>query len=338
MPLFPAAGNKDAQTGGCGAGTVYRHAMTAEMGAHVAAWLSELDPDQRRRAATPFDAPDHREWTYLPGQRPGLVLADMAVEQRERVLSLLDRACSSAGAMTARAIIDLDLILRRLDDPDAHGDRYWVRVLGDPAGDQPWAWRINGHHLAVHVTVVGDDVTVTPNFFGAEPAVVPSGRHRGLRTLAPEEEVARSLLARLDPPTAAIVSDVAPDDILTRDDPVADPDAVPLGVAWGDLTGAQQDWLGRLIRVYFDRAPAAVAQRAWSDAAEAGLDAIAFAWAGPVERGHGHYYAVRGPTFLIEYDNTQDHANHIHSVWRDRRRDWGGDPLAAHYASAHTPA
>ena len=76
-----------------------------------------------------------------------------------------------------------------------------------------------------------------------------------------------------------------------------------------------------------------MADAAWEAAIDAGLDAVTFAWAGSLERGEGHYYAVRGPTFLLEYDNTQDDANHIHSVWRDLRRDWGGDLLAAHYAT-----
>jgi Protein of unknown function (DUF3500) len=312
--------------------------MTHAMAARVAAFLGALDDGQRAQATTRFDASDHRQWTYLPGDRPGLKLADMTLEQRHVVLALLDVACGVAGAMTARAVIDLDLIRRRLDgEPAADDDRYWVRVLGDPRGGGPWAWRLNGHHLAIHVTVVGDEFTATPQFFGAEPATVPDGPHRGLRTLPGEEELARAVLARLDPPqrALAIVSEVAPNDIITRHDPIADPNAVPAGVAWSRLTGSQQAVLARLIRLYYDRAAMAVADAAWDAAVDAGLDAITFAWSGSQERGKGHYYAVRGPTFLLEYDNTQDDANHIHSVWRDLRRDWGGDLLAAHYTTAH---
>jgi hypothetical protein len=314
-------------------------AMTQAMTARVRGFLDALDDVQRGLATAEFGAPEHRRWTYLPGERPGLALAEMTVEQRESVLSILDVACGAAGAMTARAVIDLDLIRRRLDgEPGADDDRYWVRVLGDPRAAGPWAWRLNGHHLAIHVTVVGDEIATTPQFFGAEPATVGEGPHRGLRILPGEEELARAVLARLDPPqrAAAITSDVAPDDILTRHDPIADPTAVPAGVRWALLTASQQAALGRLIRLYFDRAPAAVADAAWEAAVDADLDAVTFAWAGPVERGRGHYYAVRGPTFLLEYDNTQDDANHIHSVWRDLRRDWGEDLLAAHY-NAHHP-
>jgi hypothetical protein len=312
--------------------------MTATLAAHVTDFLEALDADRHRHATVDFETDDRRAWTYLPGDRPGLMLGEMTTEQRHLALSILDDACSAAGAMTARAVIDLDLIRRRLSgEPGADDDQYWVRVLGDPRAEGPWAWRVNGHHLAVHVTVVDGQVAATPQFFGAEPAVVPSGPHRGVRTLAGEEELARSLLARLDPPqrSAAIVADEAPDDILTRRDPVADPAVVPTGVPWSRLSRPHQDGLGRLIRLYLDRAPAPVADAAWAAAIGAGLDAISFAWAGPTERGFGHYYAVRGPTFLLEYDNTQDNANHIHSVWRDLRRDWGDDLLGQHYTDRH---
>ena len=312
--------------------------MTDSMGERIATFLDDLDATQRAQATVDFDTPDHKEWTYLPGDRPGLKLADLTVEQREVALSLLDLACSVDGAMTARGIMDVELIRRQLaGDLGASDDRYWFRVLGDPRGDGPWAWRVSGHHLVLHVTVVGDEIAATPQFFGAEPAVVPDGPHRGLRLLPYEEELARAVLARLDAKqrAAAVTSDVAPNDILTRHDPVADPTVVPQGVSYGQLDGRQRDLLGRLIRLYLGRAPAAVADAAWRDAVDAGLDHVTFAWAGPLERGQGHYYAVRGPTFLVEYDNTQDNANHIHSVWRDLRRDWGDDLLAAHYATAH---
>ena len=135
-----------------------------------------------------------------------------------------------------------------------------------------------------------------------------------------------------------MVSDVAPADILTRFDPVANPDRAPSGLAHANMTGGQQNLLERLIRLYLGRAPTEPAATSWHDVLDAGIEYVTFAWAGPSELGHGHYYAVRGPTFLIEYDNTQDNANHIHSVWRDLRHDWGEDLLAAPYAHHHHEA
>ncbi len=313
-------------------------AVVAQMADAAEAFLGTLDEAGRVAATGRLGGRDYRQWTYLPGPRPGLCLADMSVEQRATVLALLDAGCSAAGAKTARAVIGLDMIHRQLvADPDLEDHRFWVRVLGDPTGEQPWAWRVNGHHLAVHVVAVSGSIASTPSFYGANPATVPSGPHRGLRTLSDEEELARLLLADLDGPlrTAAITSDRAPADIRTRFDPVADPTVIDRGLAHGDMTPAQQDALQRLVRHYFGRATEATAERAWAEAVEAGLDEIRFGWAGSDIRGEGHYYSVLGPTLLIEYDNTQDDANHIHTVWRDLRHDWGDDLLLEHYAEGH---
>lgn len=296
-------------------------------------WLAALDPQQRKAATAPFDVDDRRVWTYLPGRRIGLALAEMTAEQQALALALVDAGCSVRGARTARAIVVLDEILRGA--PKA--GEYWLRVLGEPGGAAPWAWRVGGHHLALHLTVVGDAVAATPQFFGAEPAVVLHGTHQGLRTLPAEEELARELLASLDAPQqeVAIAAAVAPADILTRYDPVADPGLLSSGLSYADMHGGQCDLLRRLVRLYFDRVPDDVAERSWRQAVDAGLEAVSFRWAGGMDRGVGHYYAVAGPTFLLEYDNTQDDANHIHSVWRDLGNDWGEDLLAAHYAAAH---
>ncbi len=206
------------------------------------ALLGSLDDAQRAQATAAFATPDRRRWSYLPGPRPGLRLGELTPAQQDLALALLDTGCSAGGAKTARAVIELDMIERELSAPrgrmpDPTDHRYWVRVLGEPGGSAPWAWRFNGHHLAVQVTVVDDAVSVTPQFFGAEPAEVMRGPHRGLRTLPDEEDVARELLRLLLPEQrkVAVVSDTAPADILTRWDPVADASVVPDGLSYGDM-------------------------------------------------------------------------------------------------------
>jgi hypothetical protein len=304
----------------------------------AAAFTAALDDAQRLELAASLDDPGYRHWSYLPGSRDGVPLAAMTTEQRDLALTLLDAGCGAAGARTARAVIALDLVRRRLGggDPRPGDDRFWFRVFGSPA-DAAWAWRVNGHHLAVHVAVVGDEVAVTPSFFGSEPATVTSGPHRGLRVLTVEEDLARELLTSLDHDQrrTAVGSDTAPPDILTRHDPVADPALLGRGIAHGDLDDGQQARLQQLVRHYFGRVAQPAADAAWEEAVAAGLDEVRFAWAGGARPGEGHYYSVHGPTFLLEYDNTQDHANHIHSVWRDLRHDWGDDLLARHYAEGH---
>jgi hypothetical protein len=301
----------------------------------ASALFRTLSDPERALAHGSLDDPRLKEWSYLPGDRPGLPVEGLSAEQHELVLELLRSAHSPEGADLAVGAVEVERVRRELVSgsvPD--GDRYWVRVHGDPGGEEPWGWRINGHHLAVHAIVVGGSVTITPHFLGSEPAETPTGR----RLLGLEEDLARTLATGLDPDqrTLGITSDLAPPDILTRHDPVAYPTLLPSGIGRDQLRPEQRDVLDRLVRRYLDRAPREYADRCWSQALEAGDDRIRFAWAGPTQRGEGHYYCVTAPDFLIEYDNTQDHANHAHSVWRHLRDDWGGDPLREHYERAHS--
>ena len=127
---------------------------------------------------------------------------------------------------------------------------------------------------------------------------------------------------------------VAPADVLTKSYRSADPDATPVGLAYSRMDGDSREQLINLIRLYVDRSSADLAGNVWSKIEAAGFDGITFAWAGPAERWQGHYYAIKGSEFLIEYDNTQNGANHIHSVFRDYENDFGEDILTAHYAAS----
>ncbi|MGH3346526.1 MAG: DUF3500 domain-containing protein [Nocardioides sp.] len=301
---------------------------------------SSLTTEQRTAASDELSDPRQREWSYLPGDRPGLALQDLSPDQRAVALELLTASESPEGAGRAIGAIEVERVRRTLAAgvaPPAGADRYWLRLQGVP-GQEPWGWRINGHHLAVHVVVSGGECSVTPHFIGSEPAILPADSPwPGRRLLGPEEDLARELLDSLEPDRRdeAVASDRAPDDILTGADPVADPTVLPPGLARGDMTSAQQEQVDGIVRLYLSRAPEARASAAWSAAADAGLDRISFAWAGSAEVGVGRYYCLRGPTLIIEYDNTQDGANHAHSVWRDATFDWGEDLLRRHRATSH---
>jgi len=311
--------------------------MPSPLAGPAVALVAALDDAQAAQARGSLADPRLTEWTYLPGERPGLSLEHLTSAQHGLVMDLLEASHSPAGGELAVGAIEVERVRRHLATgaPPA-GDRYWLRVLGDPGGDEPWGWRINGHHLAVHAVVVGDTTTLTPHFIGSEPAVIPEGPDAGRRVLGLEEDLARELASGLDPDQRWLgISAEAPDDILTRHDPVADPSLLPTGIGRDLLRADQQGLLDRLVRRYLDRAPASYADLCWRQAEEAGLERIRFAWAGPTEPGQGHYYCVTAPDFLIEYDNTQDDANHAHSVWRHLRDDWGADPLRAHYARHH---
>lgn len=305
------------------------------------ALLGSLDPGQREKISASFDTPDHDVWTYLPGDRPGITLGELSADQRELAMRLLELALSERGLADARSVLFAEAVRRGLPQTEpgstidvGSDQRYFLRILGDPAGLEPWAWRINGHHLALHVTMVDGGIGFTPQFFGAEPAEVLSGPHAGLRTLPTEQDLGFELLNALEPGqrAAAIVADIAPDDILTRHDPVADPGVLRRGLPYGELNAAQRQLLSLLIGQYVGRAAGPIGLQTWQDITDHGIERLTFAWAGGTEPGIGHYYSIAGPSFLAEYDNTQDDANHIHSVWRDLRNDWGKDLLAAHYA------
>lgn len=317
--------------------------IAAGMRAAAQDLLAVLEPEQvRELRAGPdrLDAPELREWTYLPGPRPGLRTDSLDAGQRAAVDALLATAHSAPGAELVRGAMEVERHRRaRLGSPGA--DRYWVRLLGDPDGTGPWAWRYNGHHLAVHVLVTPSGVRVTPHFVGAEPARIGSGPQAGRRLLGPEEDLARELVTNLVTDvggvarSAAVFATTPPDDILTRADPFADPGLLPDGHRYDRMTPPQQHLVERLVRRYFDRAPVAYAQECWSDAVARGLGSLSFAWAGGLAPGERHYYCVRAPHFLIEYDNTQDGGNHAHSVWRHTRHDWGTDLLRSHYTEQH---
>ena len=215
---------------------------------------------------------------------------------------------------------------------------YWFAVFGEPDDVAPWAWRVGGHHIAIELTMAdGRVIGSAPSFLGANPATIPSGPGAGGRAIDGEETLARALLASLTPAQRAIavVDPVAPPDIRSGHGRRADVRDVPSGIRHDQLGAVQREGLERLIRHYLDRAQPDVAEDEWARIRSGGLAPVTFAWAGPDTPGRGHYYAVRGPGFLIEYDNTQNGANHIHSVWRDLDNDWGEDRLAAHYRDAH---
>ena len=184
--------------------------------------------------------------------------------------------------------------------------------------------------------MVGNEVATTPQFFGAQPAEVGSGPHHGFQSLPHEQDLARELVLVLeeDQRRRAVASTTAPDDIRSRQDPAV-LDFPSTGLPRTGMDRRQGDLLEALVRQYLDRSPAAVADRAWAALVDAGWGEVRFTWSGGLARGEGHYYAVTGPTFVLEYDNTQESGNHVHSVWRDRRRDFGADLLALHYAAGH---
>jgi hypothetical protein len=282
----------------------------------------------------PFDATERYNWFYTPVDRKGLPFKSMDTVQREAALDLLRVGFSEKGYDKAETIRQLELVLFEMSG-QAFRDTglYYFTVFGEPSEHGSWGWRYEGHHISQHWTIVnGNAMAASPQFFGANPAEVREGPKRGTRALGAEEDLARTLILSLNDSqrAQAIVSETAPDDILTTNKrkAVAQTDE---GVAFGALTADQQRALMELIEEYANAQPAQVARDRLERLHAARLEQIKFAWMGSIEKGQAHYYRIQGPSFLIEYDNTQNGANHIHSVWRDFNGDFGEDLLAAHY-------
>jgi hypothetical protein len=298
------------------------------------AFLSTLRPALRREALFPFADADRRNWHYVPRRRKGVSLKEMNQRERAAAHALLRAALSARGYEKATGVVALEGILREMEtfgwsrDPEL----YWMTVFGEPSDAAPWGWRFEGHHLSLNFSSAGRDlVAATPAFYGANPARVPAGPRAGWRVLAVEEDLARRLLASLSPAqrSRAIVSSEAPADIVLSPGR-QDPPAVE-GLPASEMTAAQRETLFALLAEYVRNVRADVADARWKEIETEGTGNVRFAWAGSTEHGRGHYYRIQGPTFVVEYDNTQNRANHVHSVWRDLRHDFGADLLRRHY-------
>lgn len=304
-------------------------------------FLAALTAEQRGKALFPLESDERLNWHYIPRERQGLPFKEMDGSQRKFVHALLSSGLSRRGYAKAMDIMGLESILGELEGPARHHPRdpelYYVTLFGTPSDRSPWGWRVEGHHISVNFLVVkGNRIAPTPNFFGSNPARIPAGHLTGLRILAAEEDLARRLLASLDATqeTRAIIDPTAPADIVTTAEARVKIDA-PSGLAWADMREDQIGMMTDLLTEYTSRMPRDVADTRMNHIEKDGNGYIHFAWAGSKKQGEGHYYRVHGPSFLIEYDNTQNNANHIHTVWRDLRGDWGDDLLTAHYEKSH---
>jgi hypothetical protein len=310
----------------------------AELASATEDFLDILRPEQREKAVFHFEDAERINWHFIPRERRGLPLKEMSPEQQELARRILRTALSQRGYLKANTIIELELVLREMGENPVVRDPelYYFSVFGSPGPEEPWGLRAEGHHLSLNFTVVGDSLIATaPAFMGANPAEVRVGSRVGLRALAAEEDLARELIHALDERqrAAAVIANVTPRDIVTgaaaRVEPLS-----PIGIRVTELRADQVQLLVRLIDEYLGRMAEPLAERRRAALEQTDFGEVAFAWAGSLERGRAHYYRIQGPSFLIEYDNSQNNANHIHTVWRDFDGDFGRDLIREHYRDA----
>ena len=304
-------------------------------------FLDNLSAEQKAKAAMPFDSDDRLRWHFIPNEtfpRKGLMIKEMNEAQRRLANDLLRTGLSARGYNKVTAIIELEDILRAVETGGKMArdkEQYYFSVFGTPAAKGTWSWRVEGHHISIRFTIADGatrgHLSSSPMFLGSNPAEVRDGDKKGLRVLADEEDAARALVMALsaEQQKAALINTVAPTDIVTmnKNDITPLPDQ---GVTYASLQPSQQALLTRVIEAYTSNMEPDIATSRMAKITAAGMDKIRFAWAGETEKGKKHYYMIQGPTFLIEFDNTQNNGNHIHSVWRDFQGDFGRDLLREH--------
>ena len=316
--------------------TVHAQSTPAAMMTTTEAFIATLSEAERAVAMWEFDAEERQNWNFvpIPGQRKGLAIKAMTTDQRKAAHAMLMTALSNQGYLKATGIIRLEDILAILENRPAYRDPelYYLTLFGRPSTETPWGWRFEGHHLSLNFSSVDQTLVAAPLFWGANPGQVREGPHAGLRVLGEEEDAGRTLLHALsaEQQSQAIINDTAPREIITGNARKVRLEQIE-GLPAASMTEAQQKLLWDIIYVYALNLPADVAEVQLAGIKAAGTENLHFAWAGGVRKGEKHYYRIHGPTFLIEYDNTQGNGNHIHTVWRDLKNDFGEDLLREHY-------
>lgn len=316
--------------------SVYAHGAVEEMAEAASRLLAALTPEQQAKATFDFKDAERSNWHFIPKPRKGLPFKEMTSAQKLLAQGLLSSGLSHRGYLKATTIMSLEQVLHDLEHgsgPTRDPELYYVSLFGQPGPTSTWGWRVEGHHLSVNFTVhEGKGISTTPSFFGSNPGEVREGPRKGLRVLADEEDLGRQLVTSLndDQRKAAIIATQAPQEIITGNARNAAIGA-PVGLRVPQMNKAQTVLLGQLIEEYVYRYRLDLADADLKKIRKAGFDKIYFAWAGGLERGQGHYFRIQGPTFLMEFDNTQNNANHIHTVWRDLEGDFGEDLLREHY-------
>lgn len=316
-----------------------RMAAVPAMAGAAKAFLDSLWKEQREKATFKLDDDERSNWFYTPVPRKGLPLREMTSGQRQLAFALLSAGLSQNGLAKSTSIMSLEEVLASMESTGVNRrdpDGYFFSVFGEPSEQGAWGYRVEGHHLSLHFNLRDGKLNGAPSFFGTNPAHVLQGRRKGLRVLSREEDLGRDLIHALsaEQRKTATVLAAAPADILSEHSRQAALIGEPNGIQLSALNAVQGDKLQILLHEYCDNMTDEIAAFRKDQIRKVG-NRLWFAWAGGMEPGEPHYYRVQSPEFLVEFDDTQDHANHIHSVWRDFKGDFGRDLLAEHYQDSH---
>jgi hypothetical protein len=302
-------------------------------------FLDSLTDEEKAKAMFSFEDAERENWFFTPVPRKGLQLREMTVAQQHLATALMSAGLSQQGVIKAETIMSMEDVLRIMEKDDGerrNPGKYYFSIFGKPSDKGTWGYRVEGHHLSQNYTIANGHVVDAPSFFGSNPAEVREGPRKGVRLLAQEEDYGRALLMALDEGQRkiAIVEPKGYPEMLTSNSRKAALEGQPNGLSASKMTAKQYEMLMDLLTIYAENVPEQMATARMDIVKKAGKN-MYFAWSGVAERGGPHYYRIQAPTFLVEYDNTQNNANHIHTVWRDLSNDWGTDLLKQHYEESH---
>jgi hypothetical protein len=310
------------------------HGFSAEIASLL---LESANDEQKAKLSMTFDDAKRFDWSYVPPYqvaRNGLPLKEMDSNQKDLVTQLLTMSLSEAGYNKVKMIMSLEDVLAELEgNPRRDPEMYFVSIFGKPGTSEPWAWQFDGHHISLHFTVVNGEVSYTPRFLGSNPGEVKNGPKEGLRVLNREEDLAFALLNSLKgaQKQQVVFSGSTFNDIVSKTVAQVKP-LDRAGIAYDQLTDQQQKMLWAIVDEYLAVMPEKEAKVRKGSILKEDVNLIMFAWAGSEQPGSPHYYRIQGPSFLIEFDNSQGNGNHIHTVWRDFDGDFGRDLIKEHYA------
>lgn len=315
------------------------HDVAKEMANAANLFLNSLEESQSEKVSFKFDDPLRKDWQFIPMERKGLGMKEMKRDQRLLAISLVQSALSHRGFSTAMNVMALEEVLHQMENqsPKRDPEKYHLFFFGKPSIESTWGWRVEGHHLSISFTIVdGKSVVTTPAFFGANPGEVRDGKLKGLRVLGIEEDLGRELAQSMSDAQSreCMLEGDVPKDIING--PGRDAARLkPAGISASKMTEDQHRLLHQLVATYVTKFRSELAEQDMKKIRDAGFEKIHFAWSGKLEKNKPHYYRVQGPTFILEYDNTQNNANHVHVVWRDFKNDFGADLLRNHYQESH---
>ncbi|MCL6259399.1 DUF3500 domain-containing protein [Aquiflexum sp. TKW24L] len=303
-------------------------------------FLESLTPAQRNKTQMPFNDESRMLWHYIPTSmfpRAGIQLDELNPNQKSKLEELLKTFLSEAGYAKTKKIIDLENILLEIsgDSVMRNPENYSVAFYGNPEKDSLWAFSFEGHHISLNFTIHNEKVEIAPRFFGANPAKILSGPRKGERTLQKEEDLGFELINSLsaEQREVAIFQQEPFFDIVTGNSAEVEP-LSPVGIMYGQLNRNQQLIFLKLLDEYLSTMPAEQAKKRMNNIKDEEINEVRFGWAGATVLGEGHYYRIQGKSFLIEFDNVQNKANHIHTVWRDFDGDFGRDMIREHYKNS----